>query len=46
MERKTGHSSDQWFKLKAKHQNNDGKHQRRKPENNGRRKEGNKLGRF
>ena len=30
MERKTGHSSDQWFKLKTKHQNNNGKHQRRK----------------
>ena len=29
MEKKTGHSSDQWFKLKTKHQDNDGKHQRR-----------------
>ena len=26
-ERKTGHSSDQWFKLKTKHQKNDKKHQ-------------------
>ena len=36
-ERKTGHSSDQWFKLKAKTpKNDDKKHQEAKPGGNGR----------
>ena len=33
-ERKTGHSSDQWFKLKTKHQNNN-QTSRRSSNNNG-----------
>ena len=38
---KTGHSSDQWFKLKTKHQNNDEKTSRGEPTKQ-RKKEGRK----